>query len=293
MPYYQQPDLQGQGFYNPNMKGPDFGQGVREIIGGLIEKKRYEQEQEKLKKREEFEMKVAKGRLNSEEARIRIAEQAAATDDSWRKAQIENLGKENRVNYPASTIKGVTGMYNIAPEEWTALPPDEQGKYVSSYMIASRQKTGEQPVISDRQKADTAWADDIYGNISSAIQVRQRAMAENSDYGEGAIDPEFNRLKRLMTEFNRLRSVLISREWTQVERSRAEEIMGDLHSEMNSPENNESPFNKLAKSIVEKSVASTFGSTVIMPGTVREIKSGENTGMWVFVSEEVGWRKIS
>ena len=86
MPYYQQPDLQGQGFYNPNMKGPDFGQGVREIIGGLIEKKRYAQEQELTRN------KLAQDQLK-EQIKLAQEEKKIASLDRYRKF-LE--GKENK-----------------------------------------------------------------------------------------------------------------------------------------------------------------------------------------------------
>ena len=72
MPYYRQPDLQGQGAYNPNMKGPDFGQWGREIIGGFIEKKRYEQEQEQLKHKMKLAEALERKKLGLDEERLNL-----------------------------------------------------------------------------------------------------------------------------------------------------------------------------------------------------------------------------
>ena len=78
-PYYNQPRMQGQGFYNPNMPTPDWGAGFSQLFQNLMQVEMYKrkeaqaQEQERIKQEQwEKEYELEKQRADAYEKSITI-----------------------------------------------------------------------------------------------------------------------------------------------------------------------------------------------------------------------------
>ena len=294
MPYYpRMPQQQGSGFYNPYMKGPDIGQGVNQMLAQFAARQQQKRDEEKEEKRRKFVESLELKKIENEAKRIRVAEENAASLGRYRDVQISEIAKgEKKVQYPESTISGVSEMFGVTREEWDRLPSSEQGKYANSYLIEKRQQLGKEPiVISQRQRADTAWADNIHGSLARAITSRQAITDADTMYGEEVgPDVEMERLNVLMEELSRLRSVLISREWSDNERKRAGQIMSEIFMVQKKQEAAE-PMGFLRRAFNIPGAAMKEAVTM-KPGAMRRIEEGENKGTWQYISEELGWRKI-
>lgn len=71
-PYYMMPRQQGQGFYNPYMRGPDWGQGVQMLMQNLMQVRQLAEE----KRRRDLQMQMQQERLGFEKERLQLSKDA-------------------------------------------------------------------------------------------------------------------------------------------------------------------------------------------------------------------------
>jgi len=96
MYYNQQPRIQGQGFYNPLMPGPDYGQGFREMFERAMQMDVYKKEQAQKQKQEQVKREQWEKEYELEKQRI---------DATTKPKQIKPTTRDDRIAYAAPKVE--------------------------------------------------------------------------------------------------------------------------------------------------------------------------------------------